>query len=160
MNGLYQVSNTGRIRSLKFKNANGTIDRIKILKLNNRNGYLTIQLSKETKRRTFQVSRLVAQAFIPNPKNYPVVNHIDYNKQNNNVDNLEWCTQLQNVHYSIQDMRKTLKDKKYYGIYCRKRNRKNKYEVSLRKVYYGTYETLDEAIKKRDEALNELNIAI
>lgn len=66
-----------------------------------RNGYLIVSLSNEkVKHKRFLVHRLVAQAFIPNPNGLPQVNHIDKNKQNNCVDNLEWCTPLENLNHS------------------------------------------------------------
>lgn len=99
--GLYQVSNKGRVKSFKQALSYGSDYSGKVLKLNtNDRGYVLVTLSKNMKRRTFRVHRLVAQAFIPNPKNFPVVNHIDENKLNNNVDNLEWCTQEYNIYYS------------------------------------------------------------
>lgn len=156
--GLYQISNYGRIRSLKFKNNVCEKNRTIVMKQNLRNGYFVINLRKNTKRKSFQVHRLVAQAFIKNPFNYPVVNHIDYNPQNNNAENLEWCTQKQNVRHSICNM----KGKSHninnpnYGITYRKKQ--NKYELSIKKKYYGRYKTLKEARRKRDEVLSELNI--
>jgi hypothetical protein len=65
------------------------------------NGYLRISLSNDTdKHKRFLVHRLVAQAFIPNPKGYPQVNHINEQKTDNRVDNLEWCTPLDNLQHS------------------------------------------------------------
>lgn len=73
-------------------------------------GYLRVSLSNDfVKHKKFLVHRLVAEAFIPNPKNLPQVNHKDENKQNNSVKNLEWCTPLENLKYSgiIEKARKT-----------------------------------------------------
>lgn len=65
------------------------------------NGYLRVSLNNETvKRKRCLVHRIVAQAFIPNPDNLTQVNHIDRNKTNNNVENLEWCTPLENLLHS------------------------------------------------------------
>lgn len=99
--GLYQVSNWGRVRSLNYRHAIGNI---KILvPYSDRIGYLHIELSGKK----FLVHRLVAIAFIPNPNNYPVVNHKDCNPQNNRVENLEWCTQKYNTNYAdCQEKRK------------------------------------------------------
>lgn len=65
------------------------------------NGYLRVSLSNdEVKHKRFSVHRLVAEAFIPNPENLPQVNHKDEDKTNNCVENLEWCTALENLNYS------------------------------------------------------------
>ena len=91
---LYKVSNLGNVMSFWGKTP-------KLLKLKKDNsGYLRIELHicKRT-RKCFLVHRLVAQAFLPNPNNYPVINHKDENPLNNNVNNLEWCTQKYNCNY-------------------------------------------------------------
>lgn len=95
--GLYQVSNMGRVKSLKRKDRYGRIIKEKIRNLQNgKDGYLIISLWNNGKGRMYSVHRLVAETFIPNPDSKPVVNHIDGNKQNNNADNLEWCTNSEN----------------------------------------------------------------
>lgn len=92
--GLYQVSNLGRVKSFKtnkrkyeYKYMSLVIDK---------KGYLTVSLCGNHKRKTYKVHRLVSQAFIPNQEGKTQVNHIDGNKQNNRVDNLEWCTNGEN----------------------------------------------------------------
>ena len=96
--GLYQVSNTGKIKSLKSWGGNNE----RIMKPRNQGtGYLSIGLSKDKKCRQFLVHRLVAQAFIPNPNNYDFVNHKDENKTNNVIENLEWCTKSYNSIYYL-----------------------------------------------------------
>lgn len=90
----YEISNFGRIRNIITNN---------ILKMTNKNGdYLTLVLYDEKHKRTTRIHRLVAQAFIPNPNNYPVVNHINGNKQDNRVENLEWCTYSHNTKEAIK----------------------------------------------------------
>ena len=87
----YEVSTHGRVFSLKTN---------KMMKLHkNRKGYLQVGLMREGKQVPQRVHRLVARAFIPNPNNYPQVNHKDENKANNFVNNLEWCTNDYNIHY-------------------------------------------------------------
>ena len=115
--GYYQVSNLGRVRSLdRYLPFNGTISLKKgrILKQgNDGNGYKQVNLSKDGKTKMCRVHRLVAEAFIPNHEKLPCVNHIDEDKTNNNVDNLEFCTQKYNVNFGtgIQRMSKLLKGK-------------------------------------------------
>ena len=102
----YQVSNFGRLRALNFHRSGYS----KLLKLRNTSdGYLQVGLRKDGKQTMFRVHRLVANAFIENPNNLPVVNHKDENKQNNNVDNLEWCTVEHNNTYGsrVENMAKT-----------------------------------------------------
>ena len=94
--GLYQVSNYGRVRSLKY-------GKEKILKQQiNTDGYLHIDLYKNKKRKNYNVHRLVTIAFLENPNNYPQVNHKDENKQNNHIDNLEWCDYKYNCNYGTR----------------------------------------------------------
>ena len=117
--GLYEVSNFGRVRSLR---------RNKILKLKNEvDGYIRVTLCNGGTEKLYQVHRLVAQAFIPNPDNLPQINHKDEVKSNNIVTNLEWCT----VHYNntygtrLQRVRETgLKNGTISGIDISERRKK------------------------------------
>ena len=90
--GHYQVSNFGRVKSIKF-------GKEIILKQSIRHGYYYVCLSKNGIVKTYNVHRLVAEVFLPNPNNYKEVNHKDENPQNNIVSNLEWCDRLYNVRY-------------------------------------------------------------
>ena len=87
--GLYQISNLGRVKSFP---RNGTIKSERILNLfHTKDGYLFVCL--RNKGRSYpKIHRLVAEAFLDNPYNKETVNHIDGNKENNNVNNLEWAT--------------------------------------------------------------------
>lgn len=90
--GLYQVSDKGQVKSLR---------RNKILSpINNGKNYMAVILTKNGQNKYCKIHRLVVEAFIPNPNNLPQVNHKDENKQNNCVDNLEWCSVEYNNQYS------------------------------------------------------------
>lgn len=108
--GLYQVSNLGRVKNKK---------RNKILSLSKyRTGYSKCGLYKNHTPKTYAVHRLVAQAFIPNPKHYPVVNHEDETRDNNRVDNLEWCTIKYNVNFGNAQKRKAENRDYYHSKYA------------------------------------------
>ena len=106
--GLYQVSNLGNVKSLdrrvKCGLRNNSIvtkkGKIKEQKISNK--YLIVSLCDGKTQKSKTVHRLVAEAFIPNPNNYPCVNHKDENKFNNCVDNLEWCTHKYNNNYGTR----------------------------------------------------------
>ena len=87
----YEVSTFGRVKNI---NTN------KIMKLTSKGGYLGISLTNINGHKSFKGHRLVALAFIPNPENKPDVNHMDKNKHNNNISNLEWNTRSENVIHS------------------------------------------------------------
>lgn len=97
--GHYQISNKGRVKSLKHNHTKkGKI----LIPFKSNNNYLSINLYKNNKLKTYLIHRLVAEAFLPNPDNLPVVNHKDENKLNNNVENLEWCTYYYNNKYGTR----------------------------------------------------------
>lgn len=103
--GLYRVSRCGKIKRLAVvENANAyqSLKKERILACNSiTNYYRQVNLRKEAKYKAFMVHRLVAIAFIPNPENKPLVNHKDRDKTNNHVDNLEWCTQQENIQHWV-----------------------------------------------------------
>ena len=97
--GLYQVSNLGRVKSLNYKcTKEEKILKPKVCK----KGYLMVGLYKEGKRRYYLVHRLVAETFIDNPEDKPQVNHKDEDKTNNKVENLEWVTSKENNNYGTR----------------------------------------------------------
>ena len=131
--GLYQVSNLGRVRSLtrNRRGRNNAPNPIqgRILKLETLSGYERAHLFKNNKGKYFLVHRLVANAFIPNPDNLPQVNHKDEDKTNNRVDNLEWCTPKYNYNYGTINIRRSQKQL----------NDKNKSKIVLQYSLDGTF---------------------
>lgn len=96
--GYYEISNLGRVRSTSYKG-------VRILKpAKMKNGYLNVILCVNQHKVHKNIHRLVAEAFIPNPNNYIAVNHKDENKENNEVSNLEWCSEEYNNRYSNKGM--------------------------------------------------------
>ncbi len=104
--GLYEVSNHGRMRSLARNTTSGKI----LSPVFTWQGYARVHLWKNGKAKYHAVHRIVAEAFIPNPEGKPMVNHIDENKSNNHAGNLEWVTHIENCYHGtgIQRMSKAL----------------------------------------------------
>lgn len=147
--GLYQVSNTGKVKSLKRNTNNQYCNKDKERKYYNIHGYLQIILCKEGKKQSSLVHRLVAETFIPNPDKLPCVNHKDENKLNNNVENLEWCTYEYNTNYGTRNKRSSEK------------TRNNKFsrpvlQYTLNGVYIKEYPSIKEI--ERETGLNAGNI--
>lgn len=93
----YYVSREGDVLSMMSYLNTG---KIKVLKTYiKESGYIEVNLSSQGKAKSYRVHRLVATAFLPNPNNYPVINHKDEIKSNNNLSNLEWCTDRYNLNY-------------------------------------------------------------
>ena len=93
----YIISNNGKIKSINY-NKTGKSKELIPHKLSN--GYLGVTLYDDTKKpHMLLIHRLVAITFIPNPNNYKIINHIDENRNNNFVDNLEWCDYKYNLNY-------------------------------------------------------------
>lgn len=95
--GKYQISNMGRVKSIRDRYGN-PIEKI-LRQIKDINGYLFVGLYKDGKRRIYKVHRLVATAFLENQSNLPCVNHKDEKPSNNIVDNLEWCSYKYNSNY-------------------------------------------------------------
>lgn len=143
---LYMVSNLGRIKSLarltRKKNGSYYPVKEKILKpITTTRGYKVVALPTGNGQRQFFVHRLVAIAFIPNPHNYPFINHKDENKSNNHVENIEWCTAKYNINYG--NCRNKISESEIVSV--------NAYTTSGDFIGY---------FKSLTEAANELNVFI
>lgn len=123
--GCYRISSIGRVKSLErtvrcHKNANG-IDTVKTLEkmflkpMIRRGGYFFVQLSKNGVKTSFSIHRLVISAFTPNVDNKPQINHINGIKTDNRIENLEWCTSLENQMHAIRTGLKIPSGKGRYG---------------------------------------------
>ena len=107
--GLYQVTSCGKVWSYKRK---------RFLKpFKRKRGYLAVGLYKNGKTNYYYVHRLVAMAYIPNPDNLPQINHKDENKENNALQNLEWCTCEYNINYGNRNQKISK------PVYCEELNR-------------------------------------
>lgn len=109
--GLYEVSNLGNVKTLSRTVQRCGIENHQInerlLKQNkNKQGYLSVTLSRSKKVKVLRINRLVAMAFLPNPENKETVNHINCIKSDNTVWNLEWATRSENEHHALINGRK------------------------------------------------------
>lgn len=106
MNGLYEVSNYGNVRSLKWNKA-------RILRKGiQTSGYAYVCLCKNRQIKLMTIHKLVATTFLENPNNYAEINHKDENKLNNNVNNLEWCSHFYNMNYGNNVQKRSKSNKK------------------------------------------------
>ena len=148
----YSVSNFGKIRNNKTQ---------RILIPKKIRGYEYITIRKDKKNLCKQVHRLVAKAFIPNPFNKSCINHIDYNRSNNCISNLEWCSNSENQLWSSERISKGHSKRNAYpnisenkgGYVFQKRNGKNK---RVRKWF----KTLDEALLFKQQYENNTQIKV
>ena len=160
--GNYEVSNIGNVRSIDriVKYSNGREYHKKgqrLIPTDNGKGYLIVGL----KNKNHYVHRLVADTFIEHPNGKDFVNHIDYNRKNNTVENLEWCTVSENIKHSGSHISKAKrlrnKNKHLLGIYKRfyKNGRFKHYRVIIGHKEIKACKSLEEAIRIRDEYLKE-----
>lgn len=133
--GLYQISNLGRVISFR---RTGKRPNKEIKGGENKSGYRYVILAKDKVNKIYLVHRLLAIAFIPNPNNYPIINHKDYDVKNNSLDNLEWCTYRHNSQHGFANKKTT---SKYIGVSYN--NKTNKWHTAIHKdgkaIYLGQY---------------------
>lgn len=166
--GYYQVSNFGRVKSVSrrvvnHKSGSTRLVQSKILSpCDNGNGYLVVSLRKDGKRKSAYVHRIVAEAFVENKENKPNINHKDYNTKNNVATNLEWCTQKENVAYSVAHMRKPRRICKASSTgekYIHKQLSRGKYvsyRVMIRQIgIEKRFKNIELAIQYRNEVMQK-----
>ena len=161
--GLYEVSNTGQVRSLDrfyYRLHKGKV----LSPTKDRYGYLTVTLNCNGKSKTIKIHRLVAQAFLPNPDNLPQVNHKDEVKTNNSVDNLEWCTAKYNVNFGTRQerYRNTMLEKGHWSGLSREEYEKKRYKEnkdkrkdSQRKYYQKNKDRICDKVKEYSQKNKE-----
>ena len=143
--GIYQISNLGNIKSLdhyiRQRNNNYKLYHGKTLKpYMTSTGYYKIDLHNGKKRKIMLIHRLIANAFIPNPDDLPEVNHIDGNKTNNNIDNLEWCTRSDNIKHSYKNK---------LHIHCPKNKPVKQININTGQII-NTYKSINDAARCLD----------
>ena len=106
---MYEISTFGRVKSLYTNKILKSYKSSKSAK----GYYMQVSLYKNHKKHKENIHRLVANTFIPNPNNYPIINHKDENPSNNYIDNLEWCTYKYNCNYGTGVERQKLAKRKY-----------------------------------------------
>lgn len=151
--GLYQVSNLGRVRSLDMvlpcnsKGVMSTRVRHGVIRRQHigHTGYHYVLLLHGKRRKNFRVHRLVAAAFVPNPLNLPEVNHKDEDKNNNRADNLEWCTSKYNHNYGSTIERAADKI------------RRPVYQMSMRGVIIQEFASVTDAANATGIARNQIS---
>lgn len=153
--GYYEVSNYGRVKGLnRYKKArNGSTSKTKerIMKqTETKKGYLKCKLSMNNIGTNVVVHRLVAIAFLENKNNKDQINHIDGNKKNNHVSNLEWCTGKENVkHAIINVLRKKIPSAKINMEIAREIRKSDLNDLELSKIYGITKTTVYDVRKNR-----------
>ena len=140
--GLYEVSNDGRVRTVEhIANGHTITPRELAIRIYKNQRYARVRLYRDGKPKDYVVHRIVAEAFIPNPYNKPQVNHIDGNRSNNMVENLEWCTASENQRHAYKT---GLKDIENTITHTRKKVRQIDAEGNVIKIWQSMSEAARE----------------
>lgn len=150
--GLYQISDLGRVKALEKRVFN--LNKICIYKpliiksFVTKRGYFEVRLCFNNTSKAKKIHRLLAEYFIPNPSEKPQVNHIDSNKLNNKISNLEWVNNRENTCHRIKKSNFT---SKYIGVSYFKRDGKWRSSIQFngKSVRFGMFKTEEEAYRKR-----------
>jgi hypothetical protein len=138
--GFYQISNLGRLKSFK-KKKEGKI----LSNKNSKGGYFSVVLQKCINKRHTRIHRLVIESFKPNYENKPEVNHIDGNRQNNNINNLEWSTRKENARHAIENGFANYKSMNFYNTNIRP---KKILQFDLKGSFINIFNNSKEAYRK------------
>lgn len=156
----YEVSSLGRVRNATNKNILSNIDR-------NRTGYLRVYLFKDHKKKRYFIHRLVAEAFLPKKQGKDFVNHKDGNKQNNHLDNLEWCNRSENQLHSYYVLKnktgfaykKGVPSHKHTGEYKTKNKVYPNYHIGdkmPKEIHIKLWETRHKKLQERNKKVFDL----
>ena len=154
--GNYQISSFGNVKSLerqaRTKNGSRTVRERFLKKTHDKEGYLNVKLSKNSKIRTFKLHRLVGEYFIENPNNLPQINHIDEDKTNNYYKNLEYTVNLKNTnnYHSKNGTKK-------YGIHMSQGKWRARIKKDGKSICLGFYIEKEKAYKEFYNKYKELH---
>lgn len=148
--GRYMISNLGNVLTMRYK-GKGKAKQLK--PYNDEKGYFMVSLYNNKKIKTKRIHEIVAKTFILNPDNLPQVNHIDGNKHNNRIDNLEWCTSKENIRHAWKNglMKSTKgrkrKNLKHNFLGYKAKKSKSVAQYSLDGEYINTWKSINEAAR-------------
>lgn len=150
--GKYQVSNLGRVKSFY-----GRKEKIMNARANKKSMRVGLCDYKNKILKDYRVHRLVAAAFIPNPHNHPIINHIDNDWTNNKASNLEWCTQQHNIQHAVNQKRHTIGEKSHFSklsltnvLWIRDNYNKGVISVNAMATKFGVHRETIRKIAKRE----------